>query len=285
MSKGVAEVLERQLPQPMLLKSFYLRWKYIPISYSEQSDHYARFLENTREVLSKTDDQADKVIYYKACNHLLEAELHAGKGENLQALRASQRAYPLITAILDSPLNDPEYNFIRGLYQYYIEHYRSVSFFYRAALFALRNGDKLKGLDALKTCASSQSTVQTEAKSYLAHIFLHFEEKPLDALPYAADLHERYPNNLKFTEVYVETLLACQRYVEAEPLAWQLSKNESEYFSTPGNYFLGVIYEASSNFSQARVHFRQSAASTSEPVFRYREKAREKLKSLAERQE
>jgi hypothetical protein len=264
-----------------LLEIFYLRWKEIPVSFSAHRQHYLNLLLANAGSLEKQAKSDLKVSYFKICTYLFMSEYYSSQNENWPALKYAQKAYPLLTEAIDKKYSIPEYQFIIALYKYYVEYYRQKSLFFRAALIPLRSGNKTEGLNLLKKCAESPSLIQTEARIFLAHLLLHYENKPNDALIYSERLSQIYPTNLKFKELHCENLIRCKKYSEAIPLVEILEKQDAFYFSGPGHFLRGLIEEEFyKNKLKARIAYRRCVEKDYKPIEQFQKKALQRMKDL-----
>ena len=145
----------------------------------------------------------------------------------------------------------------------------------------LRSGNKADGLKLLKQCAENPSLIQTEACIFLAHILLHLENKPNDALPYSERLIQNYPHNLKLTEFYAENLIRSKKYAEAIPLVEVLGKQNFFYFSGPGHFLKGLIEEEfHKNNDKAKKAYQQCLEKEYKPIEYFQKKALQRMKDL-----
>ncbi len=238
-----------------LIELFSLRWEFIPIIKSAQSEVYQQKLIELSEKISYAD--ADYNLYRHIVSELLLAEYYYQQGESFKALLHGKRAYPLMVQTFDDQSNNPELLFVQGMYLYYMDFFRNLNFVYRTALFPFKDGDQVLGLQLLEKSLLSPSRAYTEALIYLSHIYLHLEKKPLKALAFSEKLVALYPLNPKFREVLIENYIALGRYSDAAPLLDLQFKNTSDYYTIPALFFKASI-EADhlKNQAMARVTFK-----------------------------
>lgn len=266
-----------------LLKIFALRWKEVPVAYSQSSHQYHDLLLKELAMLEKEKNQTPMLSYYKICTYLFLSEYYFSLDEKWSALKYAQKAYPLVMESFEKNYTQPEFQFIKGLYLYYIEYYRKKNLFYRAALFAFHSGNQKKGLELLKTSAGQFSMAQVEAKIFLAHIYLHLENKPFEALPYSKELTSNYPTNLKLMELYTNNLVKCKMYREAMTFVDQLENQKNEYYSIPGYFYRGVIEDELFNDKEkAKTAYQRCLQTNYKPVEAYQKLATQRLKKLSE---
>jgi tetratricopeptide (TPR) repeat protein len=262
-----------------ILEIFSLRWEFVPIQFSEKSNIYVKKLTEVNSLLRSTlnKDPVNQFLY--ASTELFLAEYHFALHNSWQALWHGKRVYPILSQSIDENKNDAEYYFMQGLYMYYIDYYSKKGFFYRSTLSLFKRGNKELGLKLLTIVANRMSIVQTEARIYLAHIYLHFENKPTEALPFAHNLFEKYPKNLKIRELYIETLFAAGLYSEGYDLLEKQLKVENAYYKIPALFLLGSFYlDYKDDKSTAKLIFNQCRElMKNNPTIQMEKKKMEKL--------
>ena len=276
----LAQLPEQKSPTATLLQLFYWRWKGVPVAYSTYRKSYVDRLNSFLTELEKQSGNSSTIVYHQICTLLFLAEYHASLGQTWQAVKFSQRAYPLISRVFEEQYTEPEFDFIRGLYLYYIDHYRQKSFFFRAAFLPFRDGDKTEGLRLLQLCATRPSMAQVEARIFLAHIYLHLENKPAEALHYSTLLSQSFPANPKLQELHVEALLENGHYEKASPIASLLATQADFYFACPGYFFLGRLAEQSGQRANARSFYERCLSQEFRPIETYQKRAQQRLRQL-----
>jgi hypothetical protein len=253
----------------------------MPVAFSQQHQHYLDLLLANANQLEKEGKPEPKTSYYKIFTYLFLAEYYSLVNENWAAIKYAQKAYPLLTEAIDKKYSQLEYVFVVALYKYYVEHYRQKSFFYRAALIPFRSGSREEGLRLLKQCATSPSIIQTDATIFLAHILMHHEGKPYEALAYSEDLQRNYPNNMKVKELYAENLIRCKKYTEAIPLVATLTSQNSFYYAGPAHFFEGLIEEEFyKNITRAKAAYKLCTEKEYKAIEYFQKRALQRLKDL-----
>ena len=241
-----------------LVTIFAMRWAHIPIAHSSEKDEYVKRLTEVEAVFNRLRKEQHYNLYLHITSQLLLSEFYYTNGDTGRALRHGKKVYPLLMKIFDMDIKEPELLFLRAMYLYYIDFFRSRGFIYRIVLSPFRNGDKTQGLKLLKETANTKSLAQTEALIYSAHILLHLEKKPELALPYSRKLVELYPANLKFRELLIDNLIELKRYPEADAYLTAQLETKMPYFKIPALYFSGRIeIESGKNKELATNFFQQ----------------------------
>lgn len=237
-----------------VLSGFVLRWKHIPISRYAGKDLYLDQLSTVAETLKSAPSETGYSLYLQVITEMLLAEFHYNNGNAVQALWHARKSYPLMMKAFDEGRTAPELQFIKGMYLYYMDFFRARGIVYKTALSFFRDGDQKAGLQLLHEVAAAQSIARTEAQIYLAHIYLHLERDPAKAFPHSRQLTKEYPLNNKFRELYIENLLALEKYSDASPLIIsQLAL--SDYYKVPALYFKGCLEQGQGRQKEAVASF------------------------------
>ncbi len=279
--KSAKPLTEKEKNVWPLLEIFALRWKEVPVAYSKSAGKYHDLLIQNIARLEKKRDPTPLNSYFKICTLLFLSEYHSSKEENWTALKYAQKAYPLLTEAFKRNYDQPEFQFIKGLYLYYIEYYRQKNLFYRAALIPFHSGDRRKGFELLNSSADKLSMAQVEARIFSAHILLRIENKPNEALAFSKRLVDDYPDNLKFIELYTDNLIKCKMYNDAIPFVDRLENQKSLYYSVPGHFFRGIIEEEYfKNKTTAKQAYQHCIETDYKPIEIYQRLALLRLKGL-----
>jgi hypothetical protein len=137
-----------------------------------------------------------------------------------------------------------DFYFITGLYNYYREAYPEAHPVYKTLTFLFPKGDKVQGLKELQIAAKKAIVLKAEAYSFLAGIYISFENNFPQAYQYSKALHELYPRNLQYVAVNIKNLLLLKRYSEAENLIKQYrTRGANAYFLSQVSIFEGILQE------------------------------------------
>jgi tetratricopeptide (TPR) repeat protein len=270
--------LESNKPLRLLVEAFLLRWKYIPINRYTEGETYATRLASVSESLSKSEGD----LYLRVVAEMLQAEYHYTKGEAVQALWHARKAYPLMVKVLDLKTTEPELLFVKGMYLYYMDFFRAKGLIYKTALLPFRDGNQTTGLELLQSVSETGSMASTEASIYLAHIYLHHQNKPEEALPYSEKLVANYPANLKFREVLIENLLVLEKNTAAAEWIKKQVLVSDPYFKMPALYFKGALEKRKGDAASARKTLTECVALASDEELEnaFSEKAKELLNEI-----
>lgn len=232
-----------------LLEAYIVRWNNIPIYHSAKGPKYAELLnrvimESKKSYLQKKEPQS---LYCLLTAHLFLAEYYASTDNLLSAVSHGNALYPFLLESFESYNGYHEFDFIQGLYLYYIEVYRNKSFWYRSMLWAFKGGDAGEGLRLLKKSSEHAHIAQAEALMFLTHLHLRYTQNFAEAFVYAKTLHKAHPLNTKYTELYVEALVAEEYWIEAKRVNQSLLVQDKAYFRAAGELFQAILHYQEGN--------------------------------------
>ncbi len=258
--------LEKKLgdyPGLLLLKAFYISWKFRPIrqeheSYNLFETYLRQGIEKSEALLNENEENIEANFFLMACHSFL-AELYVNNGQNFKALGEAQSAYKHIKIGFDYVDEYPEFNFSSGIFNYYREKYPEENPFYKSVTWFFRSGDKKEGLRMLKK--GSQLAIFTEAEclTYLFHIYLRYEDEPQSAIYYARILLNKYPNNLYYISNFVENSIRLETINDIEPYLLRLRKSKQPFYQYLGEIFYGAyLVEKEASLNEALTHLRKA---------------------------
>lgn len=245
-ARKIIPEIEKRLPEHpglFLLKAFLTGQEHVPLksgtkAYGEFEELLQRTLEISEKLLDKNKNDVEGIFFSLAAHGYL-AQLYADNNKNLKAAGQAKDAYDFIKAGFGLTGSFPDFYFPCGLYNYYRVAYPELHPYYKTVVWLFREGDKKSGIEMLKKGAAKGLFTKTESLSYLGHIFLRYENKPLESLPYNEKLVRSYPRNLTFSLIYVENLLKLKKCYQARPYIDRLRKSDKAYFQYAGEIFYG----------------------------------------------
>jgi tetratricopeptide (TPR) repeat protein len=133
------------------------------------------------------------------------------------AARDAQRAKGKLDRVRELDPGNVDAVAAKGLYEYYVGTFGSVTRAASRVLFGLR-GDRAAGLRALDTARRSGTYTRTEAGFFQGLFYLQFEDRPADAERILDGLRQRYPRNLYFATMAAYARQRQGRYADARPI-------------------------------------------------------------------
>jgi len=218
------------------LKSHFMRWYHLPIHEQNKKtlSQYNQYLEAT---------QGAELDYLFINNALLKAEFNYNQGNYYKAYQNGVKVYEAVNDNLDHKPDRIEIKFLASLYHYFYQYYKSENPVFGPLMWFFKEGDKYTGLRWLEEVASQESILRAEVLVYLSHIYLRLENEPERAFHYAEMLHQLYPRNLKFYELYIESSLASGKVNEGVKNAIEgLIQADKVYFQKYGQTY-GAIFK------------------------------------------
>jgi len=258
--------LEGQLgdyPGVLILKAFYMSWKYRPIKkdqpvfadFEKLLNHSISICDSLLEI-NQNDPEG---TFFKLTSHAYLAQLYADNGMNMKALGEAKSAYNYIKTGFDMVDQNPEFYFPCGIYNYYREKYPEENPFYKSFIWFFRSGNMAEGIEMLKKGSKEALFDNVECYTYLFHIYLRFEDKPAYSFPYIRILKDKYPRNLIFTSHYIENSIRLNQYAELGPLIEKLLSSEVKFHKYLGEIYAGYYAEmVEKNYPKAIEHYKMA---------------------------
>lgn len=265
-----ADKLIRQLesglgdyPAVLLLKAFYMSWKYRPIKKDQQAFvDFEKLLNQSTSVCDSIlsfNPNDPEATFFKLTSHAYLAQLYSDNGMNMKALGEAKEAYGYVKSGFALVDQNPEFYFPCGIYNYYREKYPEENPFYKSFIWFFRSGDMAEGIEMLKKGSKEALFDNVECYTYLFHIYLRYENKPALALPYAEYLKKKYPRNLIYTSHYIENSIRMNQYTGLEPLIEKLQSSEMSLYRYLGEIHAGYYAEmVEKNYQKAIDHYKMA---------------------------
>lgn len=242
----VAEQVRQMKPDhpvyPML-KAMAIRSAYYPIEVdSKEFEQMRDYLEEVvvrAEAILEEDEDEPVANYFALASLGLLALYENEAGNTFKAVGYAKEAYDYLKVGFDLKEQYDEFYFSTGLYNYYRVRYPELYPIYKPFTWFFRDGDLQEGLNQLDRAYRKSVFMRPESASYLTHIYLHYEDKPLEALPYARQMVSSYPKNPAFVVGFLETSMASGLYADLDSYVQQLKASSRQYFQ-----MVGYLYEA-----------------------------------------
>ena len=246
----VAEQVNQKMPNhpvyPML-KAMAIRTAYYPIEVSspefEQMRAHLEEVVNRAEVILEEDEDQPVANFFALASLGLLAMYENDAGNSFKAVGYAKEAYNYLKTGFELKEKYDEFYFSTGLYNYYRVKFPELHPIYKTFTWFFRDGDLAQGLQQLDLAYRRSVFMRPEAASYLTHIYLHYEDQPLKALPYVRQMVRSYPNNLSFNVGYLEAAIAAGKYDNLDFYVNQLKGSEKAYFQMTGHLFEAALLE------------------------------------------
>jgi hypothetical protein len=244
-------------PMTYVFKGLITYWENYPlISSSPARESYENDMKHAI-VLSEKKVHPNNEAEYLLANIGARGMLllfYADNGLSMDVVSIASNTYQYVKQSFNYTNDYPDFYFITGLYNYYRDAYPETHPVYKPLAFLFPKGDKAKGLKEMQIASKNAIVLKAEAYSFLAGIYISFENNFQQAYYYSKSLHELYPLNIQYLAVYIKNLLLVKRYGEAENLInSSRSINLNSYFQAQLSIFNGILYEKKyHNLSQAK---------------------------------
>lgn len=262
----VAERVRQMKPNhpvyPML-KAMAIRSAYYPIEveseeFEQMRDYLEEVVDKAELILEEDEDQPVANFFALASLGLL-ALYENEAGNTFKAAGNAKDAYDYLQTGFELKEEYDEFYFSTGLYNYYRVKYPELHPVYKPFTWFFRDGDLKRGLEQLDKAYHQSVFMRPEAASYLTHIYLHYEEKPLKALPYARQMVSSYPDNLAFAVGFLETSVAAGIYADLDSYVRQLKSSSKQYFRMVGYLYEAMLLEKKeSEWQKAELAYQKS---------------------------
>ncbi len=249
-SDAVRRTLQGRYPDHPLnyfITAFQMYWQYLPVKDNKAKlDEYVRNLNNCLSAVEKQygkNSQHPEAVFFRLAARGYLALMYNYQNELLKAAGEGQKAYNNLTEALKLVDQNPEFLFVAGTYNYYVEAYPEDHAIVRPLMFFFKDGNKSLGLKQLYLATRKAIITKVEAAYILAQTYLDHESRPDLAARYTDPLVSAYPKNPIFRMIHVQSLLLAGRYAEAERQLPELKKQNSGFFPIPWRFFDGYLQE------------------------------------------
>lgn len=242
--------LQKEVPgHPVLslMEALNLYWENFPLTpEQDKAKEFLALLDDAclkgSKMLEK-DPESLEGLFFELFPRALFSEFWADNGK-------PGKVFPYLNSLYHQTLKGmtvqdrfKEFYFTSGLYNYYIEAYPEKHPAYKPVKLLFQAGDKEKGLKQLMECAEQAVYVKHEARSFLAYIYMNYEDNPVTASVYASGLYKEFPRNPLYVGRYAEILIYSNKLAVAEIIVNNLSKLPGEFAKMEYHLYKGLIDE------------------------------------------
>lgn len=242
-------------------------WKIQLFRYTEQYDK--PFLKKIDRVINVCDNILDtneidlNALFFKAGAIGFRGRYYTIRKKWLQAARDGADAFGLLRQCQKMSHN---YDIMlgTGIYNYFAVVVPEIFPVLKPMLGFLPNGDKELGILQLKAAANNARYAKIEAKVVLLQIYYDddFERKRREALVYATDLFNSYPNNPYFHRYYGRCLVSLG-YLDKWEATWReallrVMRKKTGYDNKTAReamYYIGLAQMQRANYETALKYF------------------------------
>jgi tetratricopeptide (TPR) repeat protein len=177
------------------------------------------------EMMKKTDYQAGKLLHrqpkhvdgllIRAISNGYLARQYANREQWITSINYGRKAIRAYNYLLDI---QPELNDLKlaeGLKLYYLDYIPDEYPVVKTVSWALPDGDKQKGLQAIEEASKTAIFARAEATYFLGNIHYNYEKNFEVAVHNFEKLHRQYPNNSYYIRILVKSYYKQSRFDEA----------------------------------------------------------------------
>jgi tetratricopeptide (TPR) repeat protein len=178
-------------------------WWQILLDLSDESLDEA-FLAEMDHVIRRSDRMLRRdrrsfdAMFFKGAALGFRGRLRSNRGNWWLAARDGVRAMDYVFAVADSDPTNADFQFGRGIYDYYAAVVPERYPYTRPAMILFPRGNRDRGLRLLERTAREGRFIQTEAAYFLLQIYYVFEDDREKSLQYAQWLRTKHPRNSFF---------------------------------------------------------------------------------------
>ncbi len=259
-----------QHPMPYFLLGLSTWWKILPttLATTQYDKTFYAYLDTAitkATTLYKADDKNYEASFFLAAAYGFTARLHAERHDWRKATVSSKRSLDFLQKSQEANGLSPEFLFGQALFSYYAvwipEHYPLL----KPVLLFFPRGNKVLGLNQLRTVSIQGFYTSVEAKVFLMRILNNEEDPSGEALPVARQLALEYPDNAYFQRYYAFLTFGQGEFVDCERTSRAilngLNRGLPGYEGNSGRYaayFLGYLMEHQyRNVAQAKDYYQR----------------------------
>lgn len=234
-------------PIGYLFKGIITYWKNYPLLHSSQACAiYESDMRKCIELCETKHNSSDEgeLLLADLCARGMLLLFYADNDLSNEVFPLATSTYGPIRRSFDFTSIYNDFYFFTGLYNYYREAYPDAYPLYKTFAFLFPKGDKRKGLKELQIASQNSIFLKAESASFLASIYLSFDNDYTEASKYSSYLHNLFPANPAYLAAYIKSLLLIKQYDEAEKLIKNYeSISTSSYFQAQLKIFNGILKE------------------------------------------
>ncbi len=199
------------------------------------------------DALLEENENDVTALFFKGGAIGFKGRLKAHRSSWFDAANAGRKALPIVREA--SALDPNNYDILlgTGIYNYYAEVIPNEYPFVKPLLLFVPPGDKVKGIQQIKTAAEKGKYANIESTYFLMQIYYQFEKDYPKALELAQKLHSRFPNNMLFHKYLGRCYVVLGNWEKAKEVFGEIdarcAKNQRGYgplVEREAEYYLGM---------------------------------------------
>jgi hypothetical protein len=260
----IAEINKELPSHPVteFMKALVIYWENSPLLIGNtKSDQFLAHLEESihrSRLITDKEPRDIEGVFFELVSEAVIMMFYADNGKQSKVIPYLAPSYRMLKIGFDLDDVFVEFCFTTGLYNYYIEMYPKQHPAYKPIAALFPRGDKTLGLNLIKKVAQESVFLKNEALVYLNHLYLSYENNPVEALKYVMVLHHDFPRNPGYLVSLVNTLVAAGQYGEAEPLVQELFQRgeQNAYIRMAAYLYYAILLERKyQDFEKAKSYY------------------------------
>ncbi|MFI5252785.1 MAG: hypothetical protein ACHQQQ_10180 [Bacteroidota bacterium] len=228
----------------------------LDIDNESRDEQFIKMLDHVIDLCDKRLDKNEEdlvALFFKGGSIGFRGRLYANRSDWIKAANDGRTAMPLVQKMYKIAPNNSDVLLGMGIYNYYAaivpEQYPMV----KPVMMFFPKGDKLKGIDQLKTTSEKGAYANYEASYFLLQLYQNYEKRYPESLTLAEALHKKFPNNPIFYKYLGKAQVTLGNWEEFHTIyidiLQRIKKNQFGYnegMEREAQYYLG-IYEMFKN--------------------------------------
>ena len=263
-------------PLPIFLKGLSLWWKidaYSGLPDKDKNYKLKRLDDDFLDVMDKSISLSKNIYkngnqidgaFFLAASYGFKGRLLSERKKWRSAALAGFNALKYLKEIRQDKLMIPEISFGNGLFNYYSVWISNRYPILKPIVKLFPDGDKVKGINQLKSAARNSFYTRTEAQTFLVRIYSG-ENNLREATFLSKYLFETFPDNSIFHRYYTQLLYRTSNFFMCKEESLKIIDNYNNrkfgYYANDvrlAHFYLGEIFLSEKKIDEAILSFRNS---------------------------
>lgn len=235
-------------PVVFLLRGMIIYWENYPLLSGSGAGR--NFEDQMRRCIDKCEDfepeDEAEMLLANLCARGSLLAFYSGNDLNSKAFTLGRTTYRYLRRSFKFAGTFPDFYFFTGLYNYYREAYPDVHPAYRPLFAIFPRGNRMKGMNELRTAFKESIFLKAEASTFLSSNYKYFESDYGNASYFSRTIYNEYPLNTVYRINCIEDQLLTGKYDEAEKLIKSVKSN-NRYYQAQITILRGILNEKKYN--------------------------------------
>lgn len=214
------------------------------------------------DALLTADERNLTALFFKGAALGFEGRYYALRGDYFKAATSGKDGMDILQELQKLAPTNRDIMFGTGVYNYYASAIPEKYPLLKPVMMFLPRGDKELGILQLRAAAEMARYAAVESMVQLVSVYYSFEKQPSNALPYARELHKRYPNNPLFSR-YLGRCFVSVGPLDSMELIWRevllgyMDKRPGydEFAAREALYYIGTALMIHGNYDLALKYY------------------------------